>query len=57
MVKYKLSIPLRIFVKWCRKFCHMIKLIKYHVTKCPGRLLGAHIQRPYSMSEPSNEFQ
>ena len=24
-------------------FCHMIKLIKYHVTKRPGRSPGAHI--------------
>ena len=25
------------------RFCHMIKLIKYHVTKRPGRSPGAHI--------------
>ena len=34
-------------------FCHMIKLIKYHVTKCPGRSPGAHIQCCDSMSEPT----
>ena len=33
-------------------FCHMIKLMKYHVTKHPGRLPGAHIQSRDSMSEP-----
>ena len=27
------------------RFCHMIKLIKYHVTKRPSRSPGAHIQR------------
>ena len=38
------------------RFCHMIKLIKYRVTKRPDRSLGAHIQRRDSMSEPGNEF-
>ena len=38
-------------------FCHMIKLIKYHVTKRPSRSLGVRIQRRDSMSEPGNEFQ
>ena len=45
------------FVKWCRTFCHVIKLMKYHVTKRPGRSPGARIQRFDSMSEPGNEFQ
>ena len=35
----------------------MIKLIKYHVTKRPGRSPGTHIQRRDSISEPGNEFQ
>ena len=38
------------------RFCHMIMLIKYHVTKRPGRSLKAHIQRRDSISEPGNEF-
>ena len=38
-------------------FCDMIKLIKYHVAKRPGRSPGAHIQCRDSMSEPGNEFQ
>ena len=37
------------------RFCHMIKLIKYHVKKRPGGSSGAHIQRCYSMSEPGND--
>ena len=48
---------LGIFVKWCKTFCHVIKLMKYHVTKRPGRSPGARIQRRGSMSEPGNEFQ
>ena len=48
MLKHNLSIG---------HFCHMINLIKYHVTKHPGRLPGAHIQRRDSMSETGNEFQ
>ena len=47
----------RIFVKWCRTFCHMIKLIKYHVTKRPGRSLGVCIQRHDSMSEPGKDSE
>ena len=43
---------LGIFVKWCRTFFHVIKLIKYHVTKRPGRSPGARLQRRDSMSEP-----
>ena len=39
------------------RFCHMIKLIKYHVTERPGRSPEAGIQRRDSMSEPGNEFQ
>ena len=57
MLKYKLLIPSRNLVKWSRTFCHMIKLIKYHVTRRPGRSPGAHIQRRDSMLEPGNEFQ
>ena len=53
-----MSFPFRlgILVKWCRTFCHMIKVKKYHVTKCPSRSLGARIQCRDSMSEPGNEW-
>ena len=45
------------FSSGVKRFCHMIKLIKYHVTKRPGKSPEAHIQCRDSMSEPGNEIQ
>ena len=59
MFKHKFSIPLRNLsqVVLDVSSCHMIKLIKYHMTKRLGRSPRAHFQRRDSMSEPGNEFQ